>query len=886
MAQKTILLVEDEAVIAMNELSALRAEGYSAIHASSGLQAVEVVRSSPVPIDLILMDIDLGPGMDGTEAAREILKEHSIPVVFLSSHTEKQVVEKTKAITSYGYIYKNAGDVVLLASIDMAFKLYEAHRKIEESEKRYSDLFNNMLVGVLQTTPEGRFTYVNPSVARALGYESPDEMLDEVKDVGLQLYANPDDRDALKKALAERGHVDNVQFEYFDRSGKSLWALLNASATFSAPGVIQYITCTILDITRQKRIKAELEASEARYRALAQASFEAIILSENGVCLDVNDNALALTGYSRDELIGMKLVQLIAPELREDVARNISLGLEQQYKAVGMRRDGSVYPVEIHAKMFNSNGRLVRATAFRDITEREAHLGKIQKQTEELAVANEELESTNEELRNIIEEMESTNEELTRSQEDLMEHERALMASEEKYQRLYGQAIEGMFQMTPGGMFQKANPALARFLGFPTVAGMIAAGEEDLNSLFAHPREANRLRKLVLAFGRIENAEVEVRTASGGKAWGLVNAIAERNEKGMVASIHGSCIDITRLKLAEWALRESEEKYRILIEEAADPIFSLSPEGRYLFANRAFAEGVGFPVEEILGRTLYDIFPAEEAEPRMEMLKQSIQTASETQTENRVPRRDGDQYYITTYKPVMDDAGRVLSVLCSSKNITERRKATMELEKALEEKHLLYHELQHRVKNNLSIVISLLSLGMNQISDETSRKIIRDSQSRIRTMAAFYEELCRSDTPGSVELHRYIRHLAAAVVDTLSAGGMKVELETRLAEVSLDTRRSVPLGLIVNELITNSIKHAHPGGRGCRIGIELENRDGLISLAVSDDGKGFPEGFSPDAHMNSMGVHLITALAGQIQAGVKFVNDNGARVTVEFPLQA
>ncbi len=280
----------------MNELSALRAEGYSAIHASSGLQAVEAVRSSSVPIDLILMDIDLGPGMDGTEAAREILKEHSIPVVFLSSHTEKQVVEKTKAITSYGYIYKNAGDVVLLASIDMAFKLYEAHRRIGESEKRYSDLFNSMLVGVLQTTPEGRFTYVNPSVARTLGYDSPAEMLDEVKDVGLQLYANPNDRDTLKKLLVERGRVENVQFEYFDRSGKRLCALLNASATFSAPGVIQHITCTILDITRQKRIKAELEASEARYRALAQASFEAIIFSENGVCLDANDNALTLTG--------------------------------------------------------------------------------------------------------------------------------------------------------------------------------------------------------------------------------------------------------------------------------------------------------------------------------------------------------------------------------------------------------------------------------------------------------------------------------------------------------------------------------------------------------------------------------------------------------------
>jgi CheY-like chemotaxis protein len=133
-SQKTILLVEDEFLIAMNEQMTLERAGYRVVLAGSGDKAIQAVRTNPA-IDLILMDIDLGSGMDGTEAARIILQERDLPLVFLSSHTEPEVVEKTEKITAYGYIVKHSGDTVLLASIKMAFKLFEANR-------RYHDTFN------------------------------------------------------------------------------------------------------------------------------------------------------------------------------------------------------------------------------------------------------------------------------------------------------------------------------------------------------------------------------------------------------------------------------------------------------------------------------------------------------------------------------------------------------------------------------------------------------------------------------------------------------------------------------------------------------------------------------------------------------------------------
>ena len=131
---KKILLVEDEAILAMSEAKMLEKHEYEVVTAYSGEKAIKAVNSDS-EISLILMDIDLGKKMNGTEAAQKILEKHDIPIAFLSSHTEPEIVEKTEGITSYGYIVKNSGEMVLLASIKMAFRLFEAKQQIKEREE-------------------------------------------------------------------------------------------------------------------------------------------------------------------------------------------------------------------------------------------------------------------------------------------------------------------------------------------------------------------------------------------------------------------------------------------------------------------------------------------------------------------------------------------------------------------------------------------------------------------------------------------------------------------------------------------------------------------------------------------------------------------------------
>ena len=200
--QKTILLVDDEAIIAMTEKMSLEEYGYRVITAYTGEEAVAAFEKTPT-IDLILMDINLGAGMDGTEAAAMILSKCDIPVVFLSSHTEPEVVEKTEKITSYGYVVKNSSITVLDASIKMAFKLFEAKIKelekeeaLRESEASYRVLFSGASDWILLADSQTKqFRYANPAICRMMGYTEEEFLRINVADI------HP--KDSLDHVLAE-----------------------------------------------------------------------------------------------------------------------------------------------------------------------------------------------------------------------------------------------------------------------------------------------------------------------------------------------------------------------------------------------------------------------------------------------------------------------------------------------------------------------------------------------------------------------------------------------------------------------------------------------------------------------------------------------------------
>ena len=167
---KTILLVEDNLVTTMVEVPMIEGFGYKVVTARSGEEAVQVATGND-KIDLILMDVNLGSGIDGPEAAKQILVKRNLPIVFLSSHTEKEYVERIKGIAGYGYVVKDSNDVVLHSSIEMAFYLFKAQEALRESEEKYRGMFEQITVGVMMIDLETKqFGYVNPAICQMLGY--------------------------------------------------------------------------------------------------------------------------------------------------------------------------------------------------------------------------------------------------------------------------------------------------------------------------------------------------------------------------------------------------------------------------------------------------------------------------------------------------------------------------------------------------------------------------------------------------------------------------------------------------------------------------------------------------------------------------------------------
>ncbi len=257
---KTILLVEDVVILAMTEKMALERYGYKVVTAASGEKALDLLDFG-LPVDLILMDINLGRGMDGTETASRILGKYDIPLIFLSSHTEPDVVEKTEGITSYGYVVKNSSMTVLDASIKMAFKLYfslknerEREAALRETEIQYRNIFDNAVEGIFRSTVDGRFLVMNNSLAKILGYASPDEARSAITDSRTQLWVHPEEREAIALRIAQNIHLPfGYETEFRRKDGSVFWAAANVRAVLDDAGTLSFYEGFILDVTERKR---------------------------------------------------------------------------------------------------------------------------------------------------------------------------------------------------------------------------------------------------------------------------------------------------------------------------------------------------------------------------------------------------------------------------------------------------------------------------------------------------------------------------------------------------------------------------------------------------------------------------------------------------------
>jgi PAS domain S-box-containing protein len=641
-----VLVVEDSEDDLLLTIHALRKGGYEPTYervedAGAMRKALETGSW-----DVILCDYQM-PKFDGL-AAIALLKETGIdiPLIIVSGAIGEETAVECMRIGARDYFMK--GNLRrLAAAVERELNEAESRRQrrlaeefLRKSEENYRHLFDNSPAGIYQIDfRTGKFLKANDVICKYFGCRQ-----EEVTSLSPYDVLTDDSKQLFSERLRKMGLGEKVtsdpEYEIVDKNGKHRWLQLNSKNIYDTQGLAVGADVVAHEITDRKRLEEVLHKSEQKYRLLVENTSEAIVVVQDGRARFVN-RGIEWAGYTPEEYMSIPVMETIHPEDREAVEQRYlkkingdKIPTRHTYR--GLDKSGQIHWIEVSSVLIDWEGRPATLNLIADITER--------KRMEE----------------NLSDAMQHLTAHIDNSPLAVVEFDPQFRVIR------WSRGAEAVFGWTSKEITGKA------------ISEIRWVYEEDKELV-------RRESACLLSSERRRSLNVNRNYRRDGSVicceW-YNSGIYDSH--GKLISILSQVLDITKRKKTEETLRESEEKHRILLEESSDPIFSFTPEGEYRYVNRAFAKGVGKPVEEIIGKRIWDVFPKEEADKRFASLKQVFRTGEEKIIEARVPRSDGDRYYMTTITPIKDTMGEVISAICSSKEITELKQAEKQLQGTLE----------------------------------------------------------------------------------------------------------------------------------------------------------------------------------------------------------
>ncbi len=322
-----------------------------------------------------------------------------------------------------------------------------------------------------------------------------------------------------------------------------------------------------------------------------------------------------------------------------------------------------------------------------------------------------------------------------------------------------------------------------------------------------------------------------------------------------------------------------EEKYAKAFRSSPYAIVLTDEDtGRIFEVNDGFIDILGYSREEAVGKTVLELKIWEQDEDRRRAIEELSSKGKVHEAEFRFRIKSGEIITgLWSAEEIM--INNRPSVYASINNISIRKKALEDLNRSLQEKELLMKELKHRVKNSLTVVLSLLGLSREATTDPGIKTVLTDLRSRISSVSSVYEQLDRTGRVDTIGLKGYIQNLADTLIQSYGPTDGRIRLLTHLADLNLDTKKALPLGLILNELIINAFKYAYPEGMSGEIRVELKSVTGGVCLIVSDDGVGKKAGAVSKDSLGT-GSALIETLADQIGAHVSYPPGPGTTAVI------
>jgi PAS domain S-box-containing protein len=752
----------------------------------------------------------------------------------------------------------------------------QAEEALRESEERYRTAIEHSNDGVA-VIKDGVYIFLNQKFLELFGYQTPEGLLGKaVADAAFHLH--PEDRDRLIEMdrRRQRGEPAPSRYEFKTIRGDGAVLYLESSIAgiVYEGGLADLIY--LRDITKRRQAELRLRESEEAMKSLLNATSDvACLIDTEGTLIAANGFLAQRLGKSTDDLIGRNIFDFFPEELartrqlwaRKAIESSRPVRFEDTSLDKNRYFDSCIYP------LFDAGGTVARLAVYaRDITE--------------ARLASQALAESEVRFKQFFN---SVNDGI--SVRDATTYE--LMDANRRFCEMYGYTLEEL----------KALP---------------------LGSLAANESADERRRRLGAHYARVTAGvsrlfQAEGRRKDGTTFWVEVNV--RRIIVGGRECLLAVARDITERREAEEALRESEARFRQLFDSVNDGIVVRDAETLELLdANRRFCEMWGYTLEELKELPLGSIGAYESVEERRKRL-----IAYYAQAAKGIPslfqwaarRKDGSTFWVEL-NGTRITIGTRDCLLLVVRDVTERKRAEEKIRASLKEKEVLLREIHHRVKNNLQIISSLLYLQSTRTEHAGAVSALRESRARIKSMALIHERLYASADLASVDMGKYTRNLVSDLRHSLGTEESSVHLKLNIDDIPLGITEAIPCGLIINELVSNALKHAFPKGRDFHrlargnlssehgeregeaptalpvegatrapvaageISIQLLRTDAnRVTLTVSDNGIGFPEQIdfrkSP-----SLGLTLVNSLVEQLGGTIELDRREGTSFTITF----
>lgn len=469
---------------------------------------------------------------------------------------------------------------------------------------------------------------------------------------------------------------------------------------------------------------------------------------------------------------------------------------------------------------------------------------------------------------------------ITQDVTELKETENALIESEKLHRAVIESMSEGLIIADNDDHILMVNKALLEITGYKE-SDLI--GKVAFRILTTNEQEAGKMKsRLKKRTGGVSETYVsQLRTKDGGQIWVRVNASPYKNKAGEIIGTIGALSDIT-------TEIEAEELFRNLLESAPDAMVIVDEKGVIKLVNVRTERLFGYERKDIIEKGIEILMPKRYranhhnyireyfTNPKFRVLGSGLEVSGETKT--------GEEFPIEiSLSPIETKSGTI--VTAAIRDVSDRKKVQMQIEESLREKEILLQEIHHRVKNNLQVISSLFNLAASNSADEQVQNVLLESKHRVESMALVHRMLYQSKNLSNIPFREYASELISAIIDNSNLTKQKeISFQVKSEKIQFGIDTAIPLGLIINELVSNSCKYAFCNKSSGKISLDVTNSDQGYSLMFKDNGTGLPVGFNLK-DLNSLGLELVDALTAQLDGKLSYGNNKGAFFKIEFKEQ-